>query len=313
MSPREVAGAAASEETPAGRHRPGGATMASVASMEAAASTASAASVAKADASAAVSPMQLLAVAASGGDAAATHHHASRNGSMVEQGGAGCSSSGPVGVARDVVAEDVEVPPAKHELHHEWCLWVLRRPSGGYANSADVVDRRDCVQEFSTVEDFWCIVRHAYPPSMLVDANYSLFRKDVSPSWEDAAFVGGGRWVARLSRLGPQRLDSLWLTLKMALVGEAFAETENVEEVVCGASLTLRTHVSKLALWLSHGVDDKQVLMLGHAFRAVLADTEGVPESALLDVTFEDFGRHQVTLWLPRPGEAEGSTAGIFQ
>eukprot|EP00927_Polykrikos_kofoidii_P069804 TRINITY_DN65445_c0_g1_i1.p1 TRINITY_DN65445_c0_g1~~TRINITY_DN65445_c0_g1_i1.p1 ORF type:complete len:245 (-),score=51.91 TRINITY_DN65445_c0_g1_i1:80-814(-) len=205
-----------------------------------------------------------------------------------------------------------EAQTAKHELQHEWCLWVIRRPSGGHTNG-DSVDRRDCVQEFSTAEDFWCIARHAHLPSTLVDAHYSLFKKDVSPSWEDPAFVGGGRWVARLSRLGSQRLDDMWLSMKMALIGEAFSENEIVEEIVCGASLTLRTNVSKLALWLSHSVDDKQVMALGHAFRAVLGDTEGVPGSALLDVTFEDFGRHQVTFWLPRPGEAEGSTAGIFQ
>eukprot|EP00438_Fugacium_kawagutii_P010470 Skav230360 [mRNA] locus=scaffold291:36567:41015:- [translate_table: standard] len=42
-----------------------------------------------------------------------------------------------------------------------------------------------------------------------------------SPWDQDAAFKNGGRWVIKLEKVKAQSLDDLWLSLSLALIGEA--------------------------------------------------------------------------------------------
>merc|ERR1711924_593440 len=74
------------------------------------------------------------------------------------------------------------------------------------------------VYEFGTVEDFWCMIHNTHSPSQLGSLwNYSLFRQQVSPAWEDPAFKRGGRWVLNLEKAKTETLDELWVCLCMAL------------------------------------------------------------------------------------------------
>jgi len=201
----------------------------------------------------------------------------------------------------------------KHKLHSNWCLWVLRKLGEAAGDETGV--KREPLHEFSTVEDFWCLTKYSLPPTNLVDAYYCLFKNGVSPNWEDPALIGGGRWVLRMSKRDAHVMESLWLGLKMALIGENFVELEGGENIVLGASFQMRRRVSKMSLWLAQAANEKQVMSLGHAYHEVLAASlETESSTALLrHFSFEDFSRQQVTLWLPRPGEPDGSTCGIFQ
>nr|AMA65232.1 eIF4E-3 [Amphidinium carterae] len=196
----------------------------------------------------------------------------------------------------------------KHELQHHWCLWVHQRP--GTQKDGAWGDTQRMVHEFGTVEDFWCMFHYSYPPSKLEHVDYSLFKKGVTPAWEDPAFKGGGRWVIKLEKVKAQSLDDLWLSLCLALIGEAFIDIGGT--LVCGAIVSVRSRASKIALWLSQAKDEKKVMAIGREYRNVLASTPCLSDLATKELTFEDFKKQAVTFVLSRP-QTQEATAGVFQ
>uniref|UniRef100_A0A7S4QLI0 Uncharacterized protein n=1 Tax=Alexandrium monilatum TaxID=311494 RepID=A0A7S4QLI0_9DINO len=206
-------------------------------------------------------------------------------------------------------ASQVAAPQApKHELQHKWCLWVHQRPGSQKGMAWSETQRM--VHEFGTAEDFWCMFNFSYPPSKLENVDYSLFKNGVTPAWEDPAFKYGGRWVVKLEKVKAQSLDDCWLSLLLALIGEAFIDHGG--ELVCGAIVSVRSRASKIALWLSAAKDEKKVMAIGREYRNVLASTPQLQDLASKELTFEDFRKQAVTFVLSRPHAAE-PTAGVFQ
>ena len=54
---------------------------------------------------------------------------------------------------------------------------------------------------------------HIHAPSRLENADYSIFKKGVTPAWEDPACRNGGRWIVKLEKVRAASLDELWLSL----------------------------------------------------------------------------------------------------
>jgi len=165
------------------------------------------------------------------------------------------------------------------------------------------------VHSFGTVEDFWCMFHNSYPPSKLENIDYSLFKHGVTPAWEDPTFKSGGRWIIKLEKVKAQSLDDLWLSLVLALIGEAFADSGG--DLVCGAIVSVRSRASKIALWLSAAKDEKKVMAIGREYRSVLASTPQLHDLASKELTFEDFRKQAVTFGLGRPHATE-SSGGAF-
>ncbi|CAK9092124.1 unnamed protein product [Durusdinium trenchii] len=210
------------------------------------------------------------------------------------------------------MAEEAEEPPEdgpKHELQHRWCLWVHQRP-GSQKDKAWNETQKE-VHSFETAEDFWCMFHFSYPPSKLENVDYSLFKQGVAPAWEDAAFKNGGRWVIKLEKVKAQSLDDLWLTLNLALIGEAFYEQGG--DLVCGAIVSVRSRASKIALWLSAAKDEKRIMAIGRMYRNVLSSTPGLQELATKELTFEDFRKQSVTYVLSKVSEETAPSPGVFQ
>eukprot|EP00929_Paragymnodinium_shiwhaense_P000729 TRINITY_DN100964_c0_g1_i1.p1 TRINITY_DN100964_c0_g1~~TRINITY_DN100964_c0_g1_i1.p1 ORF type:complete len:251 (-),score=62.76 TRINITY_DN100964_c0_g1_i1:65-817(-) len=239
-------------------------------------------------------------------DSASSAKDAVADGDAPEQ-----AEGGAVASASSADPQAASVSP-KHELQHSWALWVHQRP-GSQKNGA-WGDSQRMVHEFGSAEDFWCMYRHAYPPSKLENADYSLFKHGVSPAWEDPTFKNGGRWVVKLEKVKAQSLDDLWLSLSLALIGEAFYDQGG--DLVCGAIVSVRSRASKIALWLSAAKDEKKVMAIGKEYRQVLSRTPGLQELATKELTFEDFKKQQHTFVVAssRPHNASSSeTAGVFQ
>ncbi|CAK9046649.1 unnamed protein product [Durusdinium trenchii] len=206
-----------------------------------------------------------------------------------------------------------ELSAAKHELQHRWCLWVHQRP-GSQKDKAWNESQREA-HSFDTVEDFWCMFHFSYPPSKLENVDYSLFKQGIAPAWEDAALKNGGRWVIKLEKVKAQSLDDLWLSLSLALIGEAFYDVGGAE-LVCGAIVSVRSRASKIALWLTTAKDEKRVMAIGREYRNVLASTPGLQELATKEFTFEDFRKQSVTYVLSKVSGEEPpapSSASLFQ
>lgn len=224
-----------------------------------------------------------------------------------ERGGDAAKENG--GGAQQAGASQDASFGSKHDLQHKWNLWVHQRP--GLQKGTAWSDTQLMVHEFGTVEDFWCMFNYSYPPSKLDSVDYSLFKNGVTPAWEDPNFKSGGRWVVKLEKVKAQSLDDLWLTLSLALIGEAFLEQGG--ELVCGAIVSVRSRASKIALWLSAAKDEKKIMAIGKEYRNILASTPHLQDLATKELTFEDFKRQAVTYVLPRPYVAEASSAGVFQ
>lgn len=98
----------------------------------------------------------------------------------------------------------------KHPLQNQWTLWYLEND-----RSKNWEDMQNEITTFDTVEDFWSLYNHIRVASELKQGNdYSLFKKNIRPMWEDDANKRGGRWVLNLSKQQRRsELDALWLDI----------------------------------------------------------------------------------------------------
>jgi translation initiation factor 4E len=168
----------------------------------------------------------------------------------------------------------------KHNLTHTWCLWALLRDQSTKDNWHG---SQMNVGAFGTVEEFWRLFNHVRRPSKLGTVDFSLFKTDIHPSWEDEVCKNGGRWIAKLDKTRSEDLDETWLNLFLTIIGENF---DNVGgQMVCGAVVSARAKgSSKVALWVSKR-SEEEVRPIGQAFAAVLREASGFCG----DVHFEDF------------------------
>jgi translation initiation factor 4E len=178
----------------------------------------------------------------------------------------------------------------KHHLQHTWCLWALLHDK---SSKDDWQNSQMNVHAFSTIEDFWRLISNIKTPSRLGSSDFSIFKKDIAPAWEDDTCRQGGRWIAKIDKqLPPQDFDELWLNLCLSIIGENFGEPGHC---VCGAVVSTRSKSSKMALWISEREEDKAI-PIGRAFKKILQDA-GVGG----DISFEDFtNQSKATLTLSR-------------
>lgn len=190
---------------------------------------------------------------------------------------------------------------AMHQLHSSWKLWVfMHRFDADQQQKGKWSDQQRAVYEFSTVEDYWCLATHSHQASKLDNADYSLFKNNVTPAWEDASCKQGGRWVAKLIKVKAQSLDNLWQALSLALIGEAWS-AENVDLVV-GGVVSVRSRASKVSLWLNNAKDEAKVISIGQQFREVCASTPGLTDISAREFSFEDFRKQEMTITLRTEG-----------
>lgn len=96
----------------------------------------------------------------------------------------------------------------KHPLLDQWTLWFLEND-----RSKSWEDMQNRVTSFATVEDFWSLYSHIKAASHIGDLNdYSLFKGNIRPMWEDKANKYGGRWILSFGKHQRRNdLDDMWL------------------------------------------------------------------------------------------------------
>ncbi|KAI0316021.1 translation initiation factor eIF 4e-like domain-containing protein [Amylostereum chailletii] len=111
--------------------------------------------------------------------------------------------------------------PAVHPLRNTWVFWFRqqRTPGNKITSYEDGIKK---ISAFSSVESFWSLWTHLYPPSALLPTtDYLLFHTGVRrPIWEDPVNISGGKWIVRL-RKGVA--DRVWEDLVLAIVGDQFS------------------------------------------------------------------------------------------
>lgn len=96
----------------------------------------------------------------------------------------------------------------KHPLNEQWTMWYLKQDQK--KKWEEMLDR---VHSFDMVEDFWSIYNHIRAPSELNQGDdYSMFKNNIRPMWEDAANKNGGRWLLNVDKqYRRSKLDDFWL------------------------------------------------------------------------------------------------------
>ncbi|CAM9403103.1 unnamed protein product, partial [Heterosigma akashiwo] len=83
----------------------------------------------------------------------------------------------------------------------------------------------------------------------------SIFKKGISPEWEDPANQSGGEWTCR-KNLDPNVLNTYWENLVLGLIGETIDDADEI----CGARVVDKSKgdrpIYRLELWV-RGKDRK--------------------------------------------------------
>lgn len=127
----------------------------------------------------------------------------------------------------------------KHPLQNSWTLWYYDHEKGKTWEAC-----QHQITTFDTVEDFWSLFNHIKQPTDIKNGNdYSLFKNNIRPMWEDEQNKNGGRWIINLQKFfRPHELDKLWLEVILCLIGEAFDYSEDI----CGAVVNVRLNRHKI-------------------------------------------------------------------
>jgi len=133
----------------------------------------------------------------------------------------------------------------KHPLRNSWTLWYDAQLTNGKRPSQWGENMKE-VYSFSTVEDFWRMYNNLALASQIQNGcSFSLFKKGISPKWEDPKNEKGGKWTAVIPKNKP--LDTMWLWMMLACIGEVLED--EADDQICGAIVNIRKGQDKLNLW----------------------------------------------------------------
>jgi translation initiation factor 4E len=212
-------------------------------------------------------------------------------------GGGGDRSKRHAGRATPEPEKKRELEPGSTPLDSTWVFWVLnhqratktsRWPGGNWA------ENQTRIHDIMTAEDFWAVHDAIHPPSVLGNADYSVFREGIFPAWEDQHVANGGRWLANFKGGLGSILDQLWLETLLVVLGE-----QEGSEVICGAVVSARPKGCKLAVWTS-SCEPELVRSVGENLRVALG--EGLKSAEMGSLHFDDFKRQQYTMTLTAGG-----------
>jgi len=180
----------------------------------------------------------------------------------------------------------------EHLLEHKWVLWY--RPPSSHSNQSKSWEGSQTVCfRTETVENFWRgyrqslrITRH-HP----VNCDYSLFRDNITPAWEDAFNENGGRWTYNVERRHsnitnismPQLIEELWLDVMLCLIGEGFDPYgESIAGGVCGIRANRNPGVNKsdhmgakIHIWTKNASDTETNTAIGKILKECIRAPDG--------------------------------------
>lgn len=156
-----------------------------------------------------------------------------------------------------------------HPLEQAWCLWFFKGD-----RNAEWEENLRYITSFDNVEGFWSLFNHLETPSNLPsNTDYSLFKEDIEPKWEDDLNRHGGRWIFVLKRQPPAHqalLDQLWLEFVLALIGEQDC-FGTLGRLINGAVVSVRAKVFRIALWIGDASAEDAILKIGHYMKSILS------------------------------------------
>ncbi|KAI6191256.1 EIF-4F 25 kDa subunit [Aphelenchoides bicaudatus] len=172
-----------------------------------------------------------------------------------DQSSDGNENEAPVSIPSDSVLNK-EFP-----LKYPWGFYFLSNEK-----NLDWMERLSLICHLKSVEDFWSFIDRIRPPSVMSQCDYSLFKHDIRPVWEEPENKQGGRLVFQLAKQDQQLLNELWLKLMLAMIGSYFGE---VDDQICGAVCSSRQKGSKISLWTTDATKEEAIRQIGAKLKEI--------------------------------------------
>jgi len=107
-------------------------------------------------------------------------------------------------------------------------------------------------------------------------SDYHLFREGIEPKWEDSANSHGGNWLFVSQGTDRSKLDTAWLNVLLAIIGEKFAdEIPGAENQICGFVVSVRQKLWRVSLWTRDASVTDVVKQIGTKLKEVLFLEDG--------------------------------------
>lgn len=170
-------------------------------------------------------------------------------------------------------------PNVKYPLENSWSFWFYKgEKTKTWKENVKFITTVDYV------EDFWAVYNHLQLVSKInVGCDYMFFKKDVPPMWEDPQNLDGGLWKLGLDKKYHNScLDTYWLNILLALIGDQFCDEG---PYVNGVWVNVRAKIDKISLWTKAAKNADVQMKIGNRFREILSIRE---KEQLL--TYEEHG-----------------------
>ncbi|XP_023033647.1 eukaryotic translation initiation factor 4E1 [Drosophila willistoni] len=150
----------------------------------------------------------------------------------------------------------------RHPLEHIWTLWYLEND-----RSKHWKDMLNEITQIESVETFWSMYYTIKTPSELkIGCDYSMFKRNIKPMWEDEANIKGGRWLITVAKNSKTELDRIWLDILLMMVGESF----DYSYEICGAVINIRAKSNKISVWTANSSNELAILEIGQKLKMLL-------------------------------------------
>lgn len=163
---------------------------------------------------------------------------------------------------QELIDEELYHVEYRHPLEHVWTLWYLEND-----RSKHWKDMLNEITQIDSVETFWSLYYTIKTPSELkIGCDYSMFKKDIKPMWEDEANIKGGRWLVTVGKSAKLELDRIWLDILLMMVGQTF----DYSDEICGAVINIRAKSNKISVWTANGSNEMAILEIGQKLKMLL-------------------------------------------
>ena len=150
--------------------------------------------------------------------------------------------------------------PLSTKLPNTWVFWYLRPPQGLKSTQLNFESLLKYIGTMRTLGEFWSIYLTLKRPDDLQvgTTDYSFFKENIRPVWEDPANEHGGKLVIRFRKNGSISAR-VWELLLLALIGDELAD---VQEHICGVVFSIRPYENFIAIWTPQSDDLSQIQRL---------------------------------------------------
>ena len=174
----------------------------------------------------------------------------------------------------------------EHILNDEWSLWY-ENPNEHTSTYGENIKE---IYSFQSVENFWRLYHNTNKASQLKpSSSYFLFRKGVTPQWEDPQNENGGRWIhycnypssSNSNELNEENekqkemkdiekvkeeIEEKWVNTMLACIGEDFPSSEFVK----GCVINSKRNQMRISLWINCKDNQKMNKLIGQKFKMIL-------------------------------------------